>query len=165
MNLILLAQNADPQLLIDRGISGIPGGWPVEVHAYKDGDEIPPEWQLMSDEDLRFQYSNNEAGYEAFLRSQIDPVKRVAASITAAMGFGRRLIAEFGASNVIAGLTPAQISSVAARAVNVQLLLMSGSLYTAIAAMNAIQTDAILTPALLKKYRNKIEDYLGVPQT
>jgi hypothetical protein len=165
MKLILLAQNADLQFLKDRGIVGIPGGWPIEVHAYTDGDVVPSEWQVMSDENLRFQYSNNNSAYQLFLTSQIDVVAMVAKSITAAMNFGRGLMAEFGAANVLKRLTPAQVAGVAQKLLNVQLLLMSGSLYTAISAMNAIVPDAVLTAEVIKVYRNKIEEYLGVPPT
>ena len=166
MNIVLLAMNADPQLLIDRGIVGIPGGWILELHAWDGVSEIPFEWQVMSDEQARLQYSNFEAAYKTWIASRIDPVVRVSAAIEDAMRFGRGIIAQFGAENVIRGMSPSQIAQISGMLLQLTLLLQTGSLHTALAAMQGLKPDGVLlTAALKKKYVNKIQTYLGVALT
>jgi hypothetical protein len=165
MNIVLLAMNADPQLLVDRGASNLPPGWIIESMPYDGVSAVPNEWIVMTDDEMRIQLSNNEAAYEAFISGQVDLVAIQVTKIKQAMTFGHNLIAEFGAGNVIAQLTPIQVAGVAQKLLNVQLLLLSGSLYTAIAALQGLVPDAILTTAVIKNYTNQIQTYLEIPLT
>jgi hypothetical protein len=103
--------------------------------------------------------------FQAFISGQVDLVAIQVTKIKQAMTFGHNLIAEFGAGNVIAQLTPIQVAGVAQKLLNVQLLLLSGSLYTAIAALQGLVPDAILTTAVIKNYTNQIQTYLEIPLT
>ena len=90
----------------------------------------------------------------------------VVKKILAAMDFGRNLIAEYGASNVLAGLTISQIQSIMTATAAVQSALSTGSLYVAISEINNIVPDGtIITTEKLTEVRNKIEDFLGIPRT
>ncbi len=96
----------------------------------------------------------------------VDPVKTIANKIFAAMNFGRGVIAEYGARNILAGFTVEQIQEILNRTIHVAAALNTGSLYVAIDELNKVQTDDLLiTPATVKYYRNKIEDYLQIPRT
>lgn len=86
--------------------------------------------------------------------------------ILAAMEFGRDLMAEYGASNIISGLTMEQIQEIMERTIKVQAALSSGSLYVALTELALVQTDEIIiTPERVTEFRNKIETYLNNPLT
>lgn len=90
----------------------------------------------------------------------------VANRILAARAFGTKLIARYGASNVIAGYSIEQIQDIMTRTARVQSALNTGSLYVAIQEINAIEPDGVLiTVEKLKSVRNEIEDYLQIPRT
>lgn len=85
--------------------------------------------------------------------------------IAEAMQFGHSIIVEVAAENVMMSLTVPQIISVLTKCAGVKAMLESGSLYTAIAALNAMTPDDILTAERIQKYKNKIESYLEIPLT
>ena len=90
----------------------------------------------------------------------------IANRILAARSFGVRLIAQYGAQNIIAGYSVAEIQAIMIRTNAVQAALNTGSLYVAITELNAVETDdKYITPDKIKYFRNIIEDYLGVPRT
>lgn len=80
----------------------------------------------------------------------------------AAMDFGKSIIVQFAVMNIKAGRTPSEIADMASRLVGVQMLLMSGSLYTAMAAMDAVHTDNLITADTITMFKNQIKIYLGV---
>lgn len=86
--------------------------------------------------------------------------------ILSAAGFGTVLMAQFGAENVLMGLTEDQMDQCLTTLEPVVLACVSGSLKIAINRMNRVPLDGIvLTAARIQKYRNLIEDYLGIPRT
>lgn len=85
--------------------------------------------------------------------------------ILRAASFGQGVMAEYGASNVLAGLTLAQIQSIMAKTSKVQAALQSGSLYVALAEIALIERDEVMTEERITVFRNKIQDYLGIPRT
>lgn len=96
----------------------------------------------------------------------VDPSDIVKAKIRAARVFGQDLIYQYGTHNVMSGFTVEQIQSIMDRTTRIVAALTTGSLYVAIAELNAIETDDIvITPDVIKTYRNKIEDFLGIART
>jgi hypothetical protein len=90
----------------------------------------------------------------------------VANRILAARSFGTRVIARYGAANVLAGYSIEQIQEITIKTAKVQAALNTGSLYVAITEINNIQPDGVLiTTEKLKAVRNEIEDYLQIPRT
>lgn len=90
----------------------------------------------------------------------------VASRIIAARAFGIKLIAQYGAQNVLAGYSIEIIQDVMIRTAKVQAALNSGSLYVAITEINSIvPDDTVITAVKLQTVRNQIEDYLGIPRT
>ena len=86
--------------------------------------------------------------------------------VESAMQFGRDLMAEYGASNVILGLTNEQIKHVISITKDLQLALNAGSLYVALDEIELIEVDGIiLTNEIKTEFRNKIQDYLGIERT
>ena len=160
---VLTAGNADPNLLIIRGMVGCPANWPIETMP-ADDQPLQPGWQLMDDEDFRIYVSNNIADYHAWQATLVDPVINVADAIQRAMVFGRQIIADFGAENVIRNLSVQQVGQVAQMLAPLVILLQTGSLYTALAVMSSIVPDGVLLTGTLRlKYMNKIQAYLNLP--
>jgi len=86
--------------------------------------------------------------------------------VFAAMEFGRVLMSQYGASNILAGFNMEQIKDVMARTVKLQAAIQSGSLYVALDELAALETDeVVITPARVTVFRHTIQDYLGIPRT
>lgn len=95
-----------------------------------------------------------------------DLVTQVANKILAARSFGTRLIAQYGAQNVLSGYPIEVIQEIMIKTAKVQAALNTGSLYVAIQELNAIEVDGVIvTEAKIKVFRNLIEDYLQIPRT
>jgi len=90
----------------------------------------------------------------------------VKAKILAAMDFGRQFTAEYGASNVLAGLTLAEVEYMMEATAKLQQALLTGSLYVALVELARLPTDdTIITVAKVTEARNKIQTYLGITLT
>lgn len=95
--------------------------------------------------------------------------------VLAAMKFGQGLLVQFAAQNIIAGVTQAgKTNALLAYASNISQCLTSGSLYSAIDAINAMIADTsqakanlspFITNTILTSYKNQIQTYLGLPLT
>lgn len=86
--------------------------------------------------------------------------------ILAAMDFGRNLMAQYGAQNVLAGYNVTQIQTIMEATEKVQAALNTGSLYVALNEIENIEPDGVLiTQATLDNFRHKIQDYLEIPRT
>ena len=90
-----------------------------------------------------------------------DPETYVISKIAKAKEFGDDLIKEFGARNVLQGLTTEQISLVMMKLSGLVTALNTGSLNVAVAAIDAIEPDALLTTELIASYRAKIVSFLS----
>lgn len=86
----------------------------------------------------------------------------VKARILEAMEFGKQLMAEFGASNVLAGKTTAQIAAISDKLAVVQARILSGSLYAALSAIDALEADANVSAEAIAEFKLKIEIFLGI---
>jgi hypothetical protein len=89
-----------------------------------------------------------------------DPAAYVSGKIIKAREFGTGVIVEFGTRNVMAGLTTAQISDMMALLNPVIASLVTGSLNVAVAEIDKITPNAILTAELKAEYRAKIIAFL-----
>lgn len=77
------------------------------------------------------------------------------------MTFGKQIVAEFGADNLMAGKTSSQVLAIAAKLSNVQLLLLSGSLGSTLSVLSSITPDANIEQATIDTFKNKIITFLG----
>jgi len=89
----------------------------------------------------------------------------IANKILICRNFGIKMMARFGAGNVLAGYNDDVIDTIIERTRPVMIAISSGSLKAAIRAINRIEPDEILTIEKLKKFRNEIEDFLLIPRT
>lgn len=86
--------------------------------------------------------------------------------ILAAMEFGKNIMAEYGASNILVGKSLEQIQDIMTRTAKLQAALATGSLYVAISELDALEPDGeIITEAEITICRNRIQTYLGIPLT
>lgn len=83
--------------------------------------------------------------------------------IAAAKRFGGLLLNEVSTDNVLMGATTAQVENLIEVHKNIIIMLMSGSLLTALQAVETLEPDELLTEERLKKYASKIRVYLGIP--
>lgn len=96
----------------------------------------------------------------------IQPAELVKQKILAAMSFGRGLIAEYGASNVLSGYSIEQIRDIMNRTYKVQNALNTGSLYVALTELDNIETDdSVITEEKILHFKHKIQDYLNIPRS
>lgn len=80
-----------------------------------------------------------------------------------AMAFGESIILEVAAENVLLKFTTPQVLAMLTKFANIKAMLETGSLYTALLAMQAIKPDPVLMPqSRVDKYSNKIKTYLGI---
>lgn len=90
---------------------------------------------------------------EAMIRSRIRAAKQ----------FGEQLIEEYGIRNVMSGKNTEQIRHIINKLAPMQLMLMSGSLYTALAQLDLVVPDTIVTQDDINYFRKRIKEYLGMP--
>lgn len=82
--------------------------------------------------------------------------------IVAARNFGQYLLDEVATDNVLLNITTDQVASLIIKYSSIMAMLQSGSLYTALGAMQIIEPDDIMTQARKDKYINEIKVYLGI---
>lgn len=86
--------------------------------------------------------------------------------ILEAMDFGRNMMAAYGAQNVLAGRSVADIQTIMSSTSKVQAALLTGSLYVALTEIANITPDGtLITQGTLDSFRHQIQDYLGIPRT
>lgn len=102
----------------------------------------------------------------SYSQAPTSPSTNISNIILAARAFGVTLMSQFAAENVLMGLTEDQMDQCLATLTPVLVAFNAGSLKIAIRRMNAIVPDGIiLTPSRVQKYRNMIEDFLGIART
>lgn len=82
--------------------------------------------------------------------------------IQAAMDFGKQVLIEFAANNVVRGINVAEVKQLTAQFGMIQLLLLNGSLYSALEEIQKLQPNALISQADIAYYSNKIMDFLGI---
>lgn len=92
---------------------------------------------------------------------------QIAKVILNAQDFGKGLMIQFATENVLMGLSQSQMDTLLENLSEVMSALLSGSLKIAILRLNRIDpnSNTTLDATRIQKYRNLIEDYLGVPRT
>lgn len=88
---------------------------------------------------------------------------QVKAAISAAMDFGKSLIIDFSAENILSGKTVAEVKQIATDLSELQLLLLSGSLYVSLDLITNYTPTPLITQAVLNKFRDRIRTYLKLP--
>lgn len=95
------------------------------------------------------------------IKSAIPAATIIKNKILGAMEFGKDLIAEYGASNVISGFSLEQIQAIMTRTSKVRGALNSGALYVALSELDLIQTDDyLITTDKITQVKSKIQTYL-----
>ena len=77
------------------------------------------------------------------------------------MGFGMSIIAQFGAANRIANLSPAEVAQVAEQLATVQALLISGSIDTALTVIQSLTPSTLITQDTINYYAQQLQNYLN----
>ena len=95
--------------------------------------------------------------------SASNPEQSISNAVGNAMDFGRSLIIAVATENLMLGITTAQLQAMMAKTQGIVLLLMTGSLYTALEAIDNLEPDDFLTQARITAFGNKIRAYLGLP--
>lgn len=78
-----------------------------------------------------------------------------------ARNYGQDFIDEFGARNVVEGKTPQEMAAMAKKLAPIQSLMQSGSLKLALAAINALEADTLITVDMKKHWKEKLEAFLN----
>ena len=94
--------------------------------------------------------------------SPVDMEAYVQGKILAAMDFGKDIMSQYGARNVLSGKTVAEVRTISDKLNNLQTLLLSGSLHVALDEIANTVPDALVTQADLDEFTLKIQDYLGL---
>lgn len=85
------------------------------------------------------------------------------ARVTAAMQFGQKFMIEFATENIMLGLTVEQIAEMLIKYGHIQSMMLSGSLYTALAAVQAVEPDNLITQERKDRCIKKLKTFLGIP--
>lgn len=86
--------------------------------------------------------------------------------ILEAIKFGEELMIEYATSNILAGLNVEQVKYIIHETKEVQQALSTGSLYVALEELNNLTLDEVMiTESRVATFRNKIQVYLGIPET
>jgi hypothetical protein len=88
------------------------------------------------------------------LQSAIDQVNKDIA-------FGMSVIANFSANNRIANLNTTQIIQIATELAPIQALLTSGSITTALVAIQSLTPNTIITQTVINNYSQLLQNYLN----
>lgn len=147
----------------------LPGLWPAEVIELGDSTDLPNNtYVLMTVEELQAYKANHVSDYNTW-KSQYPAIpiqEMVSEKIIKAMEFGRKIIADYAATNVLMGYNLTQVKYIMDKTAKVRDSLLLGSLYVALDELSQIETDDVLiTTAKITIFRNKIQSYLGIPLT
>lgn len=108
--------------------------------------------------------SNDQATLNSIMSSYVNELPAIQQSINQIlkdMNFGISIIAQFGAANRAAGLNVSQVIQISQQLASIQSLLMSGSITTALTAIQSIQPNALLTQQTLNSYITQMQNYLS----
>lgn len=146
----------------------IPDTWPYQVVELGDSEDLPDDgksWQLMTKVEYD-QYTNDHLEtYNTWATAfyAVPLIERVKKRILSAKSFAEDLMAEYGAENVLLGRTTDQVIQISLDLVEVQPLLVSGSLYASLKKMSIFTPTALVSSATVVKYGNKIRVYVNLP--
>lgn len=149
----------------DNNPQSLPDEWPSQVRELGESTELPEgEWTLMTLEEFEAHKAAHQAEYNTWkiAHSAPDMVTIVKNKILKAMDFGKNLMAEYGAKNILAGKSIADIKEITSRLATLQTLLTSGSLYCALDEMNNITADELISQETINEFKTKLQNYLGI---
>ena len=99
-----------------------------------------------------FNYEELEA--KAKIQKRLDEAKK----------FGQTIIDDVATENIYNQYTSMEVTYIAQRLAKIQMLLMSGSLYSALAELESLQEEPpLLSRARIDRYVYKIRIFLGLP--
>lgn len=96
---------------------------------------------------------------EASKISDRETLESARESVRKAINFGMELIAEFSALNSLNNLSVEDTASLVQQLIPIQMLLLSGSLYTALNAIENYPPDSIVTADIIAEFSGKIRTY------
>lgn len=139
---------------------GIPDDLFAEFRDHNPRRAVPKDWEIVDNPDyVRFDNQKKiDEWREQFGPKTEDEIALI--KIKAARDFGLELIDEFAVFNVKRQLNSAQVMQVAGQLSGVMGLLQTGSLYAALSAMSAINTNALIDEATILSFGNKIRLFL-----
>lgn len=170
----MLAVKFYSQVAQDQKPAGIPDNWPAEcVELHNNESAFDDTWTIMTRDEYVAYRADAQEAFDAWVQSTIIPPDQAAiqlayvkSRIAAARIFGIGLVTEYGATNVLAGKTTEQVQQIMQITGKVVVALNTGSLYVSLAELAAIvPDDTLITAAQVTFFRNKIQDYVGVPRT
>lgn len=85
----------------------------------------------------------------------------IAQKILSRIDWGQKLMARFGAQNILAGYTTAQVTQIAQQLAPLQDLVQSGSLETSVAFMNSLTPNSLITQQTITYFVTQIQNYLA----
>lgn len=139
----------------EQRVEGVLLSWPwIEVRfteAERAVELLQAGWRVMTEND-----------YESYKRV-VSPTYNVTGVIESAMEFGKRMMTEFGTKNVLRGYNATQITQVSTELERLQQFCMSGSLNAAYQFILTFQATELVIEEDRLEFKNKIEDYLGIP--
>ena len=77
------------------------------------------------------------------------------------MAFGMSIIAQFSAANKVAALSTSDIVQLAEQLSNVQALLSTGSIETALTVIQSLTPSTLLTQTTINYYAQQLQNYLN----
>ncbi len=148
--------------------AGIPDEWPAEVRELGENTALPEGdgWVLMTITEYNAHREQYQADYDAFLVAYNNSAEvleqKIAAKISAASAFGRRLIYQTAAKMLLSGYTYEQIAEVSIYLNDEKNLIESGGLYAALVLLNQKQTTELFTQSIKDFLINSINTFLGI---
>jgi hypothetical protein len=91
----------------------------------------------------------------------LPPLQVATAQVAKDIAFGMSIIAQFGAANRLANLSTANVIQVATQLAPIQALLMSGSLQTALVAIQGLTPNALITQEVINNYVQQLQNYIN----
>jgi hypothetical protein len=149
--------------------AGIPDVWPAEV---KEVTELPnSDWIEMSVAEFEAYKATHQATYNTWYQSTIpaaDPNAVFVDIVNKAKVFAESVIITAAAENIRLGITQAGKTKLVADTLkDLVYYLQSGSLYEAMAAIDAVVVTPEMSPFITAErlliFKNKIRAYLGLP--
>ena len=93
--------------------------------------------------------------------NSLPPLQVAITQINKDIAFGMSIISQFGASNRIANFNTAQIIQIAEQLAPIQSLLSSGSIETALMAIQALTPNTLITQDVINTYVQELQNYLN----
>lgn len=94
----------------------------------------------------------------------LSPLNAAIAQVKKDIAFGMSIIAQFGAANRVANLNTATVAQIAQQLAPIQALLSSGSIQTALYAIQNLTPNTILTQNIINMYAQELQNYINAQE-